>query len=104
VIKLVSILPVPAEILWIGSGLSFCSSIDKSQTEIYRGIIKETEEVIEGGKRLGIFKMVDSNMAASLLLAALDGLLFQSAMGIINIKKKNLARNISNTFLEGLKK
>lgn len=73
-------------------------------TEGYSHVIAEVSSMIKEGIKMGIFRPVDPKLAASMLLALLDGLLFQSVMGLIKINSRSLPQKISRMFLEGILK
>lgn len=68
----------------------------------YEPIIKRVAGITKRGIAQGYFRKLNPVIVASMLLAMLDGLLFQSAMGLIRIDDKKLARNVSQAFLEGI--
>jgi TetR/AcrR family fatty acid metabolism transcriptional regulator len=70
--------------------------------DAYRGLIAEVEAMITDGIERKIFRPVNARLAASQLLALLDGLTFQAAMGITNLSDKSLPDEISQTFLNGI--
>jgi len=57
--------------------------------------------ITDGIERM-IFRPVNARLAASQLLALLDGLTFQAAMGVTNLSDKSLPDEISQTFLNGI--
>lgn len=63
---------------------------------------RQLEGVISAGIQRGEFRQVNAQMTASMLLALLDGLLFQAAMGIVRLDRPDAAQQISDTFLEGI--
>jgi len=70
--------------------------------DAYRGLIAEVEAMITDGIERKIFRPVNARLAASQLLALLDGLTFQAAMGVTNLSDKSLPDEISQTFLNGI--
>ena len=70
--------------------------------DTYRGLIAEVEAMITDGIKREVFRPVDAHLAASHLLALLDGLTFQAAMGVTNLSDKSLPDEISQTFLNGI--
>lgn len=70
--------------------------------DTYRGLIAEVEAMITDGIERKIFRPVNARLAASQLLALLDGLTFQAAMGVTNLSDKSLPDEISQTFLNGI--
>lgn len=73
-------------------------------TEEYSQVIAEVSGMIREGAKIGVFKPVDARLAASMLLALLDGLLLQSVMGLIKINSRSLPQKVSRMFLEGILK
>lgn len=73
-------------------------------TEEYSQVITEVSGMIREGAKIGVFKPVDARLAASMLLALLDGLLLQSVMGLIKINSRSLPQKVSRMFLEGILK
>jgi hypothetical protein len=49
-----------------------------------------------------MFKEIDSELAAAMILATLDGLAFQVVLGITQIDSEEIIQNISNIILGGL--
>jgi AcrR family transcriptional regulator len=70
--------------------------------DIYRELIGEVEAMIADGIKRKTFRTVDAHLAASHLLALLDGLTFQAAMGVTDLSEKSLPDKISQTFLNGI--
>lgn len=70
--------------------------------EFFAPIRLHITNIIQRGIDESFFKRVDSMATASILMALIDGIIFYLAMGLIDINDKNLAKNISKTFLEGL--
>lgn len=58
--------------------------------------------ILEDGIKRGMFKPHDTPTTALMILAVLDGLMFQAVLGVLDIKDKSLPDKISNTFLEGI--
>lgn len=73
-------------------------------TKGYSHVIAEVSGMIKEGIKMGIFRPVDPKLAASMLLALLDGLCLQSVMGLIKINSRSLPQRISRMFLEGILK
>lgn len=63
---------------------------------------RQLEDVISAGIQQGEFRPVEPRMTASMLLALLDGLLFQAAMGMVRLDRSNAAQQISDSFLKGI--
>jgi len=79
---------------------------DKEQfrgLEKFQNIKTQIASTIEEGIKIGDFKPVDSTTTASILVALIDGLLFQLAIGLIKLNNKDISDKISQTFLEGIK-
>ena len=60
--------------------------------------------IIQRGIDEGSFRPVDARVAASTLLATLDGLLFQSALGLTVLEEPGLPEKICEVYLRGLVK
>jgi TetR/AcrR family fatty acid metabolism transcriptional regulator len=71
---------------------------------IYTDTIKWLAGIIEDGIKQGLFNEVDTELAAAMILATLDGLAFQVALGITRIDNEEIFQNISNIILGGLLK
>lgn len=71
-------------------------------TPMYRDMIDWVSTVIDEGVALGHFKPTDTKVAASSVLALLDGLFFQLALGVINVESADFADKISAVLLDGL--
>lgn len=65
-------------------------------------ILTSLIEIIQRGMDEGGFKKGDPRTIALSLMAVMDGLLFYLAMGLIDVNEKELAKNVSRTFLEGI--
>jgi TetR/AcrR family fatty acid metabolism transcriptional regulator len=59
--------------------------------------------IIDDGIRQNIFRPVDSEKVASILLATLDGLLFQAMLGVLPEDHSDMPERICELFLEGIK-
>ena len=59
---------------------------------------KRTILLVHGGD----FKPLDCGLAASLILAVLDGLLYQAMAGLTDIDSPELPQKISGIILEGM--
>ena len=73
-----------------------------SGTERFSHVINDVSSIIREGIKKGIFRPIDPKLAASMLLALLDGLCLQSVMGLIKINSHSLPQKISRMFLEGI--
>jgi len=56
--------------------------------------------ILDDGIKQGLFKPQDTGATALMILALLDGLMFQALLGVIDISDKSLPEKISNTVLE----
>lgn len=79
-------------------GTPLIPSIKKEYTEFQKFIAV----ILEDGIKQGLFKPHDTQTTALMILAVLDGLMFQAVLGVIDISDKSLPDKISNTFLEGI--
>jgi len=70
----------------------------------YRMAVDYLASIIKRGIDAGDFRPVDARVAASTLLAMLDGLLFQSALGMTAIGERKLPEKICDVYLGGLLK
>jgi len=71
-------------------------------TPMYTEMIEWVSVVIDDGVSQGLFRPTDSKVAASSVLALLDGLFFQLALGVISIDSIDFANRISSNLLDGL--
>ena len=71
-------------------------------TERYMETQQYLAAIIEEGVTAGVFRQVDSVTAGSLLLALLDGLLFQVVLGLVPLEDDSLTTRVSGLFLDGL--
>jgi len=71
---------------------------------MFNKVIEQISQVIDEGIKAGIFKSIDSKLAASLLFSMLDILLFQYAVAGSDSLDKSTARKINQIFLEGIQK
>ncbi|MCP4703890.1 MAG: TetR/AcrR family transcriptional regulator [candidate division Zixibacteria bacterium] len=76
---------------------------------IIPGIEKEYAEfqlfvsvILEDGIKQGLLRPHDTQTTALMILATLDGLMFQAVLGVIDITDKTLPDKISYTLLEGI--
>ncbi|MCP4686391.1 MAG: TetR/AcrR family transcriptional regulator [bacterium] len=70
----------------------------------YQQAVDFLAEVIQKGIDSGDFRPIDARIAALSLLAMLDGLLFQSALGMTAIADRKLPEKICDVYLGGLLK
>ena len=71
-------------------------------TPMYRQMISRVAVIVDEGISQGVFRPTDSKLAASLILALLDGVFFQVALGVIRTDDDDFATRISHLLLEGL--
>jgi len=69
----------------------------------YQQAIEHLAAIVRDGIVRGAFREVDARSTAALLLALVDGLMFQSMLGLVGLHQPDLASQISDTFLEGIK-
>lgn len=69
---------------------------------MYQQMIAHVAAIIDDGVSTGVFRSTDGKLAASLILALLDGIFFQLALGVIEIEDDKFADRISNLLLDGL--
>lgn len=69
---------------------------------MYRDMIEWVGTVVDDGVSQGLFRPTDSRVAASSILALLDGLFFQLALGVIKIDSYDFSYRISSNLLNGL--
>jgi AcrR family transcriptional regulator len=60
--------------------------------------------IIKDGIKDRRFRRLDPLPAASLILALIDGLLFQAALGMIDLNDDIILRNLQRTIMEGIAK
>ncbi len=70
-------------------------------TPMYTDMIEWVSVVIDDGVSQGLFRPTDSKVAASSILALLDGLFFQLALGVISVDSVDYANRISSNLLNG---
>jgi hypothetical protein len=59
--------------------------------------------IIDEGIARGVFRRVNSNAVAATIIAALDGIMFQAALGLIRLDAPEIRATIRQTMLEGIK-
>jgi AcrR family transcriptional regulator len=69
----------------------------------YREFIDWLASIIENGIEERVFRPVDSKQTASILLAAIDGLLFQVILGLLPENRSRLPESVLNSLVEGIK-
>jgi hypothetical protein len=60
--------------------------------------------ILDEGIRAGQFKAMDTRSTASAIIAVLDGIMFQSVLGVIDINDKSIPDKLNKMFLEGILK
>lgn len=60
--------------------------------------------IIEQGIRTGEFRQVDPEAAAGMIIAVLDGLLYQAVVGVISLYDTQLPRHLESLLMQGLGK
>jgi TetR/AcrR family fatty acid metabolism transcriptional regulator len=71
---------------------------------MYRQMIDHVAAIIDEGVAAGTFRPVNSTLVSSAVLALLDGLFFQIALGVIKADAGPFAERISDLLLTGLNK
>ena len=71
-------------------------------TPMYKEMIEWVRVIIDDGVSQGIFKPTDSKVAASSILALLDGIFFQLALGVISVDSADFANKVTSVLLNGL--
>lgn len=80
-------------------GKPLIEGIDERYTEF----INWLASIIEEGIKQNIFRPVNCHLTASILLATVDGLLFQAMLGLLQKDRELILEGISESFLEGIK-
>jgi AcrR family transcriptional regulator len=83
--------------------------VDRQETllamsETYRQTRDWLADVISEGVATGVFRELDRRVVASLILATLDGILYQAIAGLTRLDDPELPEKISHIILEGLEK
>jgi len=60
--------------------------------------------IINEGIAGNVFRQVDSMAVASMIMALLDGLMFQAILGVIELDPEKTSENLSRVLLDGIKK
>ncbi len=71
---------------------------------MYRQMVDHVASIIDEGIRDGSFRPVDSTLVSSMVLALLDGLFFQIALGVFTVKDSQVTDRIGDLLLAGLNK
>jgi len=69
---------------------------------LYGEMIKQLGEVIQAGVDSGQFRPLNADLAASVILAAIDGLFFQIALRVVNFDELELREQVGEIILGGL--
>ncbi|MFZ5979885.1 MAG: TetR/AcrR family transcriptional regulator [Candidatus Zixiibacteriota bacterium] len=70
--------------------------------ESYRETVRHVKNIIDEGIAAGVFKPVDSEGTATLLLAVMDGLMFPVVLGLQRLDSRKLSEVVCQTVLEGI--
>jgi len=76
------------------------AGIDK----IFERTARRLAMIVDEGVKEGVFRPIDSTFVASLILATLDGILFQAVLGLVNLDAETLPEDLSRILLEGIMK
>lgn len=68
----------------------------------YREMIQQVAGIIRAGMDAGQIRRVNPELAASVILAALDGLFFQIALQVVNLDDEGSQRQVGDVLLAGL--
>lgn len=79
-------------------GHSFLDPIDP----LYRKLRAWLAAILRNGIRQGQLRKVNARLTASLILALIDGILFQAALGIIDPADTKTVRALTQTILKGI--
>ncbi len=69
---------------------------------LYGEMIKQLGEFIQAGVESGQFRPVNADLAASMILAAIDGLFFQIALRVVSFEDTELQQQVGEIILGGL--
>jgi len=69
---------------------------------LYGEMIKQLGEFIQAGVESGQFRPVNADLAASMILAAIDGLFFQIALRVVSFEDTELQQQVGEIVLGGL--
>ena len=82
----------------------------KDGQPLVTGLLERFEEfkawlvsILDDGVNRGLFRPMDSHRVASVLMATIDGLLFQAMIGALKKDRSKYPEVIFETFLEGIK-
>jgi AcrR family transcriptional regulator len=70
--------------------------------KFYRRFNQWLAGIIDSGASRGVFRKVESRIVAPTIIAILDGLMFQAALGLIELDSPEVRANISSTVLDGI--
>jgi TetR/AcrR family fatty acid metabolism transcriptional regulator len=76
----------------------------RDMDQAYYKMIGWLEEIIRDGIDRDIFKSVDTRFTASMIIAVLDGLMYQAVLGLIELDPVKISEELSHTFLDGIMK
>lgn len=68
----------------------------------YKSIIQWVGTIIQEGIDQRLFRQVNQEFVASMIVALLDGFMFQAAIGAIELNPKRISENVRDTLLKGL--
>ena len=71
--------------------------------DLYGQAIDYLAAIVRDGVSRGTFREVDARATAGMLLAVIDGLMFQSMLGLVRLNEPDLADNVSTMCLKGIK-
>ena len=72
--------------------------------KIFERTARRLAMIVDEGVKQGVFRPIDSIFVASLILATLDGILFQAVLGLVNLDAETLPEDLSRILLEGIMK
>jgi TetR/AcrR family fatty acid metabolism transcriptional regulator len=79
-------------------------SIRNGFYESYLEFMNHIASILNEGITGGIFKPVDTKLVASILLAMMDGILFQVHLGLVDVDDRSHPEKISKILLDGIRK
>jgi TetR/AcrR family fatty acid metabolism transcriptional regulator len=79
-------------------------SIRNGFYESYLEFMNHIASILNEGITRGIFKPVDTKLVASILLAMMDGILFQVHLGLVDVDDRSHPEKISKILLDGIRK
>jgi len=69
---------------------------------MYQQMIAHVAAIIDDGVSSGVFRSTNGKLAASMILALIDGVMFQIALQVVDANAELLAKQISDMVLNGL--